>query len=263
MIPQAYITEWSHQAPWPTNEQVEQDLVISRALVQIYSDPWLASRLAFRGGTALHKLWLNPPHRYSEDIDLVQMEIGPLGEHLDHLRASLSFLGNPTVKTKKDGTQMLFHFESEYPPVVPLRLKVEINTREHFAVRGYMPYAFEVASRWFNGSCIITTYTPEELLGTKLRALYQRKKGRDLYDLYTSLSGKQNPDTDMILQCYREYIAFSVDNPPDSETFIRNVENKMSDPDFRGDTTALLRPGINYDPDKAYELIKKELLRKI
>jgi predicted nucleotidyltransferase component of viral defense system len=73
MIPQAYITEWSRQVPWQTNEQVEQDLVIYRALVEIFSDDWLAQRLAFRGGTALHKIFLQDQPRYSEDIDLVQV----------------------------------------------------------------------------------------------------------------------------------------------------------------------------------------------
>jgi hypothetical protein len=38
MIPQAYITEWGNLVPWQTNEQVEQDLVICRALVEIFSD---------------------------------------------------------------------------------------------------------------------------------------------------------------------------------------------------------------------------------
>ena len=65
MIPQDYITEWSIEKPWKTNEQVEQDLVISRALVEIFSDNWLSSNLAFRGGTALHKLYLSPQQRYS------------------------------------------------------------------------------------------------------------------------------------------------------------------------------------------------------
>lgn len=51
MIPQAYITEWSAKVPWQTNEQVEQDLIICRALVEIFSDNFLADRLAFRGGT--------------------------------------------------------------------------------------------------------------------------------------------------------------------------------------------------------------------
>ena len=63
MIPQAYITEWANFVPWQTDEQVEQDLAICRALVEIFSDDYLASKLAFRGGTALHKLYLNPQPR--------------------------------------------------------------------------------------------------------------------------------------------------------------------------------------------------------
>ncbi len=60
MIPRRYIEEWKEVAPWPDNSQVEQDLVISRALVAIFSDPFLKEHLAFRGGTALHKLYLEP-----------------------------------------------------------------------------------------------------------------------------------------------------------------------------------------------------------
>jgi len=74
VIPQAYITEWSNNVPWHTNEQVEQDLVICRALVALFQDDFLAENLAFRGGTALHKLYLQPQPRYSEDIDLVQIK---------------------------------------------------------------------------------------------------------------------------------------------------------------------------------------------
>ena len=65
--------------PWSTNEQVEQDLVICRALVAIFNDDFLAENLAFRGGTALHKLFLSPQQRYSEDIDLVQIKAAPFG----------------------------------------------------------------------------------------------------------------------------------------------------------------------------------------
>ncbi len=54
MIPRDYITEWRAQAPWIEEFQVEQDLVISRALVEIFSHPLLAKSLAFRGGTAIY-----------------------------------------------------------------------------------------------------------------------------------------------------------------------------------------------------------------
>ena len=79
MIPRDYVTAWRPTAPWVEDAQVEQDLVISRALVEMFSHPVLARSLAFRGGTALYKLYLTPAARYSEDIDLVQVEAGPAG----------------------------------------------------------------------------------------------------------------------------------------------------------------------------------------
>ena len=86
MIPRRYIEEWKEFANWNENFQVEQDLIITRALIAIYNDDFLKEKLAFRGGTALHKLFLNPLARYSEDIDLVQIKAAPIGEVIDHLR---------------------------------------------------------------------------------------------------------------------------------------------------------------------------------
>ena len=76
MIPRSHIIAWGEKAPWSTNDQVEQDMVIERGLAQIFKDPYLSENLAFRGGTALHKLYLGPQIRYSEDIDLVQIKSG-------------------------------------------------------------------------------------------------------------------------------------------------------------------------------------------
>ena len=69
---------WNEFAPWTDPAMVEQDLIICRALVDIYSDDFLKNELAFRGGTALHKLYMQPQPRYSEDIDLVQINPGPI-----------------------------------------------------------------------------------------------------------------------------------------------------------------------------------------
>ena len=65
MIPISDIRAWNNVVPWITNEQIEQDLIISRSLVEIFSDDFLSENLVFRGGTALHKLYLNPQSRYS------------------------------------------------------------------------------------------------------------------------------------------------------------------------------------------------------
>jgi len=263
MIPQAYITEWSNTAPWQTNEQVEQDLVICRALIEIFSDEWLAQSLAFRGGTALHKLYLSPQPRYSEDIDLVQIRAEAIKETVQRLQQRLSFLGNADVKPRKDGIQLKFHFESEYAPVQRLRLKVEANTREHFTVLGYQDFPFKVDSSWYKGECNLTTYRLEELLGTKLRALYQRKKGRDLYDMYIALTKKPDLDKEAIIQSYRRYMDFSQGNSPTQRQFILNMEDKMKDTEFLGDTKAILRPDTSYNPETAYEIVKRELIERV
>ena len=99
VIPRAHITAWRREDTWPSDSQLEQDLVISRALVEMFSDSLLATAVAFRGGTALHKLFVQPPGRYSEDIDLVQVDAGPIGAVLDAMRATLdSWLGEPKWK---------------------------------------------------------------------------------------------------------------------------------------------------------------------
>jgi predicted nucleotidyltransferase component of viral defense system len=263
MIPQAYITEWANYVPWQTNEQVEQDLVICRALVEIFSDEWLASSLAFRGGTALHKLYLQPQPRYSEDIDLVQIRPEPIKETIQRLQQRLAFLGEGSVVQKNSNNTIKYKFESEFPPVQNLRLKIETNCREHFTVLGYQQFPFEVKSAWFTGSCNITTYRLEELLGTKLRALYQRRKGRDLYDMHKALTEQPQLDKEALLKCYQEYMKFVVDNPPSQKLYLQNMEAKMKDAEFIGDIAGLIRPTEQYDQLAAYEMLKTELIEKI
>lgn len=188
LIPRDYITEWRAEAPWADDAQVEQDLVISRALVDLFRDPVLGERLAFRGGTALHKLFLRPPARYSEDIDLVQVLPAPIGEDLDRIRSVLgSWLAEGRWKQTEGGVTLNFRFDSEEEPSRPLRLKVEINTREHGSRLGYHFEELVVDSRWFSGRANIRSFRLDELLGTKMRALYQRRKGRDLFDLVKAL----------------------------------------------------------------------------
>jgi predicted nucleotidyltransferase component of viral defense system len=262
MLPKRYIQEWKKFAPWPEDAQVEQDLVIEKALIQLFSSSFIQERLAFRGGTALHKLFLSPQVRYSEDIDLVQIKGEPIKETLNVIRKQLEFLGKPTVKQKANNNTLVYRFESEIPPVINLRLKIEINCREHFAVLGYRQVDHVIENAWANGTCRVTTFAVEEMLGTKLRALYQRKKGRDLFDLYYALA-KINLDPKRIIQCYQEYMKFSVDALPTQKQFITNLELKLEDPDFQGDVYALLRPGIEYDQAEAFDFIKTKLINRM
>ena len=123
MIPRDYITQWRVQAPWNEDFRVEQDLVISRALVEIFSDPVVAGALAFRGGTALYKLHLAQPARYSEDIDLVQVEPRPAGPMIDALRNVLDpWLGEVRWKQSQGRVTFGYRFLSEDVLAIRLRL---------------------------------------------------------------------------------------------------------------------------------------------
>ena len=157
---------------------------------------------------------------------------------------------------------MLFRVESEIPPTVQIRLKVEINCFEHFNVLGLTKIPFKVENSWFTGEAELTTYHFEELLGTKLRALYQRKKGRDLFDLYIALQRK-DVDVDKVLQCYKKYMEFVVDKAPSYKQFVNNMQEKMEDAEFTNDMQSLLRPGIIFNASDAYSLICETFIDKM
>ena len=263
MIPKPHIAKWQDHAPWKQFYQVEQDLVISRALVEIFSDDFLRENLAFRGGTALHKLYLNPAPRYSEDIDLVQIKAGPIKPIMERLKEVITFFEEPRkTQVKGHGAKALYRFTSEYEEI-RLRLKLEINCKEHFNVLDWVDFPFEVESEWFSGKAKIRTYNINELLGTKLRALYQRSKGRDLFDLdYSRLNIELNSDE--IIHCFEEYTTFSTGHkPPSKKEFLLNIGEKEQDPDFTGDMEALLRPEIIYNQEEAFTWLKKEILEKM
>lgn len=262
MIPRAYITAWRRKAPWPDDNQVEQDLVITRALVALFDRPVVAEQLAFRGGTALHKLFFDPPGRYSEDIDLVQRAAGPIGPLIDEVRAALDpWLGEPQWKAGPGRFTLDYRVDSTFAPVVRMRLKIEINTREHFSVAGFAVREFSISNPWFSGSSELVTYGLSELLGTKLRALYQRKKGRDLFDLAMGLVHPEL-DIDQMSEAFGRYMETSA-RPVTRAQFEANMAGKMIDSGFLGDVSPLLRTGLMYDPHEAWSLVHETIISKL
>jgi len=236
MIPNAYITHWKQFYNWPFDEQVEQDLIISRILLNMYSDDFLRDRLAFRGGTALQKLYFKKPTRYSEDIDLVQIKAGPIGETIDRLRDLVDhWLGQPSYKRNEGRFTLYYSFLTENMPSTKRKIKIEINTREHFSVLGYHEMEFLMDSPWISGQTTIRTYQIEELLGTKLRALYQRKKGRDLFDLGVALE-ILDIDANALVLCFQKY----VDHKITRAQFEHNLYLKLADPAFLSEMERIL-----------------------
>jgi predicted nucleotidyltransferase component of viral defense system len=244
------------------DRQVEQDLVISRALVELFSRAPIADGLAFRGGTALYKLHITPAARYSEDIDLVQTKPGGIGDVLDAIHDALDpWLGKPKWKQTEGRVTLTYRFESEDVPAVGLKLKVEINSREQFTAYGLKQHHFEVSSRWFTGAARLLTYDLDELLGTKLRALYQRKKGRDLFDLDLTLQrGDVSPER--IIEVFGKYME-AEGAKVTRAMFEQNLAGKKKDPIFTADMTPLLAHGKAWDFDDAFERVWTGLVGRL
>jgi predicted nucleotidyltransferase component of viral defense system len=241
MIPAMNIVAWSREAPWPEDRQVEQDLIISRALVEIFKDDFLKKELRFRGGTALNKLHFPAPYRYSEDIDLTRTTVGPLGPILDRLRAVLEpWMGRGHYDLGELGPRLTFTMKAEDENASQLiRVKVEIATRERTAYDGTAYISFEVKNPWFNGTADITTFSREEILATKLGALLQRDKGRDLVDLAKAVALFEGLDAAHIVTLFGKYLSASGQTISRAEAEER-MWAKLDDPSFLADVRPLL-----------------------
>ena len=262
VIPRAAITAWRGTVPWADDAQIEQDLVLSRALVEIFDEPTIAERLLLRGGTALHKLILSTPARYSEDIDLVQREAGPTGDIINALRGRLdSWLGSPRRDRTSNSVRVTYRFESEALPVRSLRLKVEINTSENFAIFEPEKRRFAVDNPWFRGKAQVGVYHIDELFATKLRALYQRKKGRDLFDLWLALDrALLNGAT--VVECFQRYMDHG-GTPVSRAEFEANLQDKSGDQAFHEDVRRLLAAGVTYEARVAIDVVQRELVARL
>lgn len=262
MIPINLIKEWRQQAPWIYQSQVEQDLILSRALVALYEDRSIQESLAFRGGTALNKLYIKPAARYSEDLDFVQVNDEPIGHILSAVRKVLDpWLGTARWKQGPRSAKLIYRFQSEDTPSVPLRLKIEINTTEFFTFYGYKHHEYRIESRWFTGQSTIKTFQLEELMGTKLRALFQRLKGRDLFDLWLGIT-KLNMNCEKVLSTFNHYNKANNIIISRAE-FEKNLIPKMKVHEFIGDVGILLSDDLDWNPEQAYSSVMQQLISKL
>ena len=250
MIPQAYIQAWREHAPWPNPAQVEQDLIICRALCDLFNAPALAGKIAFRGGTAIHKLLFKQPLRYSEDIDLVQTQTEPIGPTVDAIRDALAWLGKCNREQAGHSMHLVFRFSPESAPQATLKLKVEINTREHETLLGHRRYPFAVRGDWYSAQAELVSFEPEELFGTKLRALLQRRKNRDLFDLHHGLL-QLDMDPAKLVACFDHYLALEkhpISRAEAEERMLKKLTRSLT-----GDIEPLLPVGVHFDHAVAVE----------
>ncbi len=260
MIPESFIENWRSSAKWQTLSMVEQDLIISRALVCLYNDPEIQDSLVFRGGTALNKLFIKPAARYSEDIDFVQRQAKPIGPTINRIRGLLKpWLGEPKWKITKRGAKIVYKYLTIGE--LPAKLKIEINTSEHFQVLPLRFEPFSVESKWFQGNSEIVTYALEELIATKLRALYQRRKGRDLFDLWHVFEQKL-VDKNQVIDVFQKYCA-NEGITISGELFQKNLEIKRLNKDFQVDMNILLPHQTSWNFNEAFDFVQNHIISQL
>lgn len=234
MITDADIRHWRTQVPWVDADNVEQDLLLSRMIIEIANHPLLSKELVFRGGTCFHKLWLDRPWRYSEDLDYVRTTSGGIGDILNAVRDIATDVGFDRAQTRI-GQHPKVRLDSTFDTGNPMRIKVEINTHELSPARPTATRTHVIDSPWFSGRAEVPTFTLEELISTKIRALYQRSKGRDLFDLWLAVT-HAGADPAEISSCFGPY-------RPDGWTAnkaLQNLDAKLADERFRTDLEPLV-----------------------
>jgi predicted nucleotidyltransferase component of viral defense system len=186
--------------------------------------------------------------RYSEDIDLVQITAEPIGPTIDAIRDALNWLGKCKREQAGHSAHLVFRFAPEAEPETSLKLKVEINTREHTSLYGTQGYPFKVENGWFNGAAEIVSYDKEELFGTKLRALLQRRKNRDLFDLHEGFR-ELSLDPGRLVATFEHYLSLE-----ENVITRANAEQRMLvklTKSLTEDIAPLLPPGIGFTDDDA------------
>lgn len=255
MISRAAIAAWGRSVGWSSDEQVEQDLLLARLIMEIATDPHLGEELVFRGGTCLHKLHADKPYRYSEDLDYVRRSAGGIRDLTRATTAIGERLGMD-VRTQIGRHPKIYlraPFESGDGT---LRIKVEVNTFERSPARDLVRLPFSVESPWYTGSADVLTFCLAELVSTKIRALFQRSKGRDLFDLWLALERLGATPADLV-DCFGPY-------RPEGYTRARaeqNLRAKLPTLAFRNDLVPLVTSWPEgYDVDAAAELVITEVL---
>ena len=279
------IIAWRKCAAWATDAQVEQDLLLTQAMVAIFRDPFLFGQVAMRGGTALHKLHLAPAARYSEDIDLVLVGSRPIA-HIERalVRVLEPLLGKPTGRAlaflkvaarnlalPSKIRRLTYTYVPTVAPPSEMKIKIEVNFNERDPCYDLANFSYTPPLPELDGTVVLKSYALDEMLGTKMRALFQRTQGRDLFDLdracvrhdeNVARGASPQVDPERVVGAFATYMGREGVKVTRSQ-FDKSLREKISVRAFRADMSKVLPPGIDYDIDVAAERVRDVLIARI
>lgn len=261
--------------PWKAPIQVEQDLLLSLSMIAIFNDGFVRDHVAMRGGTVLHKVHLAPPARYSEDIDLVAIT----NRNENEIEAGLKRVLRPVLGNRarplwteaklairnRFRPSRILRIEYDVPSIVEtqkkMTLKIEVNVTERDPFLAPVALGFSFPFRGKTESTELRSFDINEMLGTKMRALFQREHGRDLFDLYHAKDGP-GVDLDRTISAFMHYMGAEGKEVRRAE-FLAALEDRLKNPAFGRDMDDLLRDGLTYDLRAAGDWAKGSLIGRM
>ncbi len=196
MISRADVVE--RVGEWGLTEQVvEKDYVLGWLLWGIATDPTLGQTWIFKGGTCLKKCYIET-YRFSEDLDFTVLpggphaadDVRPLIEQVlarVYYASGVDFTGRePALRARPDGLSTegsVYYVGPRAQIASPSRIKLDISANER-VVRP--PVLRDIGHPYpdaLPAPAQVRCYSFEELFAEKLRAMAQRGRPRDLYDI--------------------------------------------------------------------------------
>jgi predicted nucleotidyltransferase component of viral defense system len=237
---------WADEQGLPDLLFAELDYRLVKALEALYSDAFLSERLCMKGGTAINKLFLGATSRLSVDLDF--NHLGSKEEVLKEKRAVRELIVD--VLKKQDNSYDV-HYERPYGltrikaryktvggPVQ--NFKIEISHVERFPI--LPPLKKEIKTP--DGLANVLTYTLEELTSTKLRAMLERFKGRDIYDLYFISQLKSDTTVVRKMFLYYFYKSRKVFNP---KVHYKAIQKRYESRNYVDDVTDFVKPTVTFN----------------
>jgi hypothetical protein len=156
--------------------------------------------------------------------------------------------------------RMTYSVPSVSEPGATLTIVVEANVTEREPHRPIVEIPFEFRFRDAVARTLVNGYDIHEMLGTKMRALFQRKRGRDLFDLYWALTRAQPAvDPAAVVESFLHYLR-QEGGTAGRAAFMGILDSHLADRGFCSDMEPLLRVGLEYDAHEAGEYVKAKLL---
>ncbi len=172
---------------------LEKDYVLGWILYAITSSS-LSNKLAFKGGTALSKVYFSNNWRLSEDLDFTLLDgtdwktiINSLKNEIPKIvqdSVGIQVVLRPNPHTNPDYLQAKMRYVG---PASPNTIKVEI-TREKFV--GDV-VANQVLTKFDYPKFSVNVYSIETIIAEKIRAIIERGYIRDYYDVWKLLKTKK------------------------------------------------------------------------